>query len=412
MKSDLDAIMQANDIDALLVVGPAQHNPAMFYLTGGGHITGADLIKKRGETGVIFHGAMERDEAAKTDLVMRSYSAYSYKEIIQEAGGDPIVASAIRYSRMFSDLGIRSGRVALYGKADLSSAFPIFYELARRMPDISLVGDVRGEILGTAMTTKDEVEIERIRKIGKITTEVVGRTSDYLTSRSLKDEVLQDEDDKPLTIGKVKGLINLWLAELGAENPEGTIFAIGRDAGVPHSSGNPDEVIRLGKTIVYDIFPCEAGGGYFYDFTRTWCLCYAPDEVLSVYENVYSVFKTIQGELRMGALFKNYQVRTCELFEEMGHPTVLNTPETEDGYVHSLGHGLGLKVHERPFSGNAALDADVLVPGVVVTLEPGLYYPDRGFGVRLEDSIALRPDGKFEVLAEYPMDLVLPMKAK
>ena len=48
MKSDLDAIMQANDIDVLLVVGPAQHNPAMFYLTGGGHITGADLFKKRG----------------------------------------------------------------------------------------------------------------------------------------------------------------------------------------------------------------------------------------------------------------------------------------------------------------------------------------------------------------------------
>ncbi len=46
MKSDLDAIMQANDIDVLLVVGPAQHNPAMFYLTGGGHITGADLIKE------------------------------------------------------------------------------------------------------------------------------------------------------------------------------------------------------------------------------------------------------------------------------------------------------------------------------------------------------------------------------
>ena len=410
MKSDLDAIMQAKDIDVVLVVGPAQHNPAMFYLTGGGNITGADLIKKRGETAVIFHGAMERDEAAKSGLVTRSYASYPYKEIIQEAGGDPVAASAIRYCRMLADLGIQSGRVALYGKTELSSAFSIFYELGKRMPGITLVGDVLGEILGAAMTTKDTGEVERIRKMGKITTEVVGRTADYLTSRLVKEEVLLSEDGGPLTIGRVKGLINLWLAELGAENPEGTIFAIGRDAGVPHSSGNPDDVIRLGKTIVYDIFPCEAGGGYFYDFTRTWCLGYAPDEVQAVYENVHSVFTTIMSELSMGKPFKQYQARTCELFEGMGHPTVLNTPETDDGYVHSLGHGLGLKVHERPFSGASALDTDVLVPGVVVTVEPGLYYPERGFGVRLEDSVTLHADGKIEVLADYPLDLVLAMK--
>ena len=83
----------------------------------------------------------------------------------------------------------------------------------------------------------------------------------------------------PLTIRDVKQRINLWLSERGAENPEDTIFAIGRDAGVPHSSGNPMTSLRLGQTIVFDIYPCEAGGGYFYDFTRTWCLGYAPDEV-------------------------------------------------------------------------------------------------------------------------------------
>ncbi|MBE0699301.1 MAG: aminopeptidase P family protein, partial [Anaerolineaceae bacterium] len=333
-----------------------------------------------------------------------------YKEIIEEAGGDPVVASAIRYSRMFADLGIQGGRVALYGKAELASAFPIFYELTRRMPEITLVGDVRGEILGRAMTTKDDAELDRIRKMARITTGVVGRTADYLTSRPVREEVLLAENGDPLTIGKVKGLINLWLAEAGAENPEGTIFAIGRDAGVPHSGGSPEDVITLGKSIVFDIFPCEAGGGYFYDFTRTWCLGYAPDEVQVVYDQVYTVYQTMMGRLEMGKPFKQFQLETCEMFEEMGHPTVLNTPDTEEGYVHSLGHGLGLKVHERPFSGASAPDADILEPGVVVSVEPGLYYPQRGFGVRLEDSVALHVDGTFEVLADYPLDLVLPMK--
>jgi len=411
MKRDLDAIMQANDIDVLLVVGPAQHNPAMVYMTGGGHLTNADLIKKRGETAVLFHGAMERDEAAKTGLVTRGYNLYPYKELLEEAKGDRIQAAAIRYCRMFEDLGIKSGRVVLYGQAELSTAYPIFTELQRRLPEITLTGDPEGKILGTAMLTKDEQEIERIRKMGRITTEVVGKVAEYLTSQKVgEDETLVLPDGKPVTIGHVKGLINLWLAERGAENPEGTIFAIGRDAGVPHSSGNPDDVIRLGQPIVFDIFPCEEGGGYFYDFTRTWCLGYAPDAVQGLYDQVLTVYNTVVGEMEVGRHFGDYQRLTCEMFEEMNHPTVLNTPETEEGYVHSLGHGLGMRVHERPFSGFGASPEDKLLPGSVVTVEPGLYYPSRGMGVRIEDTVWVRPDGKMEILAEFPKDLVLKMK--
>jgi Xaa-Pro aminopeptidase len=88
MKIDLDPLMRQNEIDAILVTGPAQHNPAMTYLTGGGHITQADLIQKAGEPAVLFHGMMERDEAARTGLQTRSYSLYPMGELLQEAGGD------------------------------------------------------------------------------------------------------------------------------------------------------------------------------------------------------------------------------------------------------------------------------------------------------------------------------------
>ena len=89
----------------------------------------------------------------------------------------------------------------------------------------------------------------------------------------------------------------------------------------------------------------------------------------------------------------------------------MKNPQTEDGYVHSLGHGLGLHVHERPAFSTSANLADRLLPGSVVTIEPGLYYPGRGLGVRLEDTVWVRPDGVIEVLAEYPLDLVLPLKS-
>lgn len=412
MKSDLDAILQANEMDAMLITGPGQHNPAMVYMTGGGHLTGADLIKKRGEAPILFHAPMERDEAAKSGLATRSYNNYPMRTLLQEAKGDRIKAVALRYCKMLTEAGVTSGRVALFGKADLSVGYPIFTELQRLLPEITLVGDPDGQILSAAMLTKDESEIERIRKMGVITTEVVGKVAEYLSSHKAENDVLVRPDGSPVTIGQVKGLINLWLAERGAENPEGTIFAIGRDAGVPHSSGNNDDLMRLGQTIVFDIFPCEAGGGYYYDFTRTWCLGYAPDEAQALYEQVLSVFNRVKGEMQMGAHFGEYQRLTCELFEAMGHPTVLSNPETEEGYVHSVGHGLGLRVHERPFSGATADPEDKLIPGSVATLEPGLYYPSRGLGVRLEDTIWVTPDGKIESVVEYPMDLVLPVKSR
>jgi Xaa-Pro aminopeptidase len=215
---------------------------------------------------------------------------------------------------------------------------------------------------------------------------------------------------QPLTIGDIKSRIDLWLAERGAENPEGVIFSIGRDAAIPHSSGNPSDLLRLGQTIVFDIYPCEKGGGYFYDFTRTWCLGYAPDAVLKLYEDVRSVFNQVMHEFKVDTHCPVYQRRACELFEAQGHPTLLGTPRTEKGYIHSLGHGVGLNIHERPWFGMNATDEDRLIPGAVFTVEPGLYYPEQGMGVRLEDTVMVCPDGKIKALVEYPLDLILPVK--
>ena len=411
MKSDLEMLMQSRNFDAILIVGNADHNPPMYYLTGGGHISSATIIKKRGGEAVLFCNDMERDEAAKTGLKILLYSTYNYEELLKEAQGDYLLASAIRFNRMLSDQGVY-GRVGIYGNIELGSAFAVFTHLQKLMPELELVGEANNDsILMKAMETKDMAEVERIRRMGAVTTEVVRRTAEYLTSREVQaDEILLKEDGTPLTIGEVKARINLWIAEQGAENPEGTIFAIGRDAGVPHSAGNPDDLLRLGQTIVFDIYPCEAGGGYFYDFTRTWSLGYATPEALDLYNQVKAVYDRLREEFRPNAPFRDYQRLTCELFEKNGHPTPLNTPNAMEGYVHSLGHGVGLNIHERPWSGLTASDDNILKPGVVFTSEPGLYYPEKGMGMRIEDTYCVRPDGKIELLAEYPYDFVLKMK--
>ena len=410
MKSDLDSLMQAHNLDAILVIGPGQHNPPMVYLTGGGHLTHADLVKKRGEPPVLFCGSMEREEGARTGLATRNIDDYRIEELLKQYNGDQVQALSARYQQMFADLGLTTGRVALYGKADAGQAFGLFSALQQALPEIELVGEMGDSMLLNAMQTKDSQEIERIRGIGKIATEVIGKTADFITSQAVKDDVLIHKDGTPLTIGQVKSRIDLWLAERGAENPEGTIFAQGHDAGVPHSTGNANDPLRFGQTIVFDFYPCEAQGGYYYDITRTWCLGYATDEALALYEDVLYVYRQVHSQLRLNAPCRDYQALTCELFEARGHPTPRSHPLTTNGYVHSLGHGVGLHIHELPFFRLNGPEQMRLAPGVVITVEPGLYYPEKNLGVRLEDTLWVRPDGVFEVLADYPQDLVLPMK--
>ncbi len=412
MKSELDDLMLAKNMNAFIVFGHAENNPPMTYLTGGGHVSHATLIKKRGGEAALFFGDMERDEAAKSGLKLIPYSTYDMAALHMKANRDGALAAAMRCEMMLKDLGITSGRVGVYGTYDLSAILGMLSHLKILVPEIDFIGEAREDsIFMLAMETKDETEVDRIRRMGKITTEVVAAVADFLTSREVReDQVLMKEDGSPLTVGDVHAKIRLWVAERGAELPSGFIFSIGRDAGVPHSAGNPSDLMRLGQTIVFDIYPAEAGGGYYYDFTRTWSLGYATVEAQTLFDQVKEIFDRVNGNFDLNVPFKNYQQMACEFFESKGHQTQLHTKSPVEGYVHSLGHGVGLNIHERPFSGLTTGDEQRLARGVVVTSEPGLYYPEKGMGFRIEDTFWVRPDGRMEILADYPYDFVLPMK--
>jgi Xaa-Pro aminopeptidase len=411
MKSDLDALMLSRNMEAILIFGNAENNPPMTYLTGGGHVSAATLIKKRDQPAVLFCNLMERDEAAKSNLRVRLYDEYPWPDLLKMADNDSALATAMRLKNIFTDMGI-TGRVGIYGHTELGGIFSALSHFQRIMPAVELVGETRENSLFLyAMETKEEAEVARIRNMGKITTEVVALTAELLTNSTVNsDEVLLKADGSPLKLGEVKAKINLWLAERGAVPSEGFIFAMGRDAGVPHSQGNPEDLMRLGQTIVFDIYPQEEGGGYFYDFTRTWSLGYAAPAAQKLYDQVHNAYNKIVENLDLNADFRDYQSLVCEIFEKDGHPTPRTHKSPLEGYIHSLGHGVGLNIHERPWSGLTASADNLLKPGVVMTIEPGLYYPEQGMGFRIEDTYWVRPDGKIELLAQFPYDFVLPMK--
>jgi Xaa-Pro aminopeptidase len=409
MKNEIQALMREEHIKAIWITGAGAHNPFMVYMTGGGHVTNSDLFIFADKAPVLYCYPMEREEAEKAGFETHIYTEFPMKPFLEKAGGDPTKAAAYRILELLRANGVEQGKVLVYGTGEINALFPLL-DLVNRLGDgIELVGAGSSSILKQAMMTKSEQEIIRIQAVGEKTIEVVSRVKELIINAKVKDNSLY-VGGKPLTIGFVKEKIDLWLAELGLENPEGVIFAIGRDAGIPHSSGTPEDVITLGRTIVFDIFPCEKGGGYFHDFTRTWCVGYAPANIQKAFDDVKNTYDNVVASLKSDDLFKNAQEATCESFKSMGHPTIADDPALLEGYIHSVGHGVGLNIHELPFSGNSASDKERLAPGAVFTIEPGLYYPSKDFGIRLEDTYVVRADGCIETLVDYPMDLVLHLK--
>lgn len=410
MKSDLDRIMAERNLDALLVMGDSSGNRVMNYLTGGRHFEKALIIKRRGGPLTLIHGAMERDDAAQTGMALVNRDAvYNRYELLKANNGDRLAAEIDYMRRLVRDQQL-TGRMGIYGMGDVGSSFILLNALQDSLVDTELIGEFEGTSLFSQLReTKDDHEIAQLREAGRITCAVVGEVQEFIQRHQSRNDVVIRSDGEPLTIGDVKSFMRARLFANKMKEDHDTIFSQGRDAGVPHNRGNEAAPLRLGQSIIFDIFPMNQSG-YVHDLTRTWSLGYATDEVLQAYEQTKEIFDRVMASFAIGQPCKDSQIMVCEYYESKGHKTALNTSGTEEGYVHSLGHGIGLDVHEEPRLSHATGNTSVFQPGHVFSVEPGLYYPERGFGVRIEDSVAFTESGELVNLSDYPYDLIVPMK--
>ena len=409
MKKDLDRLMAERDLDGFLVMGEG-HGPVMKYLTNGGFFEGALLLKPRGEEVTLVHGMMERDTAAATGLrTVNREEHFNGYELLKEFEGDRLAANAAYLARALEMMGLR-GRVGVYGLQDAGATMALMSKVQEMIEDIEIVGEFGETLFSQAFVTKDDAELEILKRAGQLTCAVVGEVQAFIQEHAVgRDETVQKADGAPLTIGDVKEFMRGRLHAKGLQEDHGTIFSQGRDAGVPHNSGDPSMPLQLGRSIIFDIYPTTEEG-YFHDMTRTWSLGYATDEVQTAYDQTKEIFDCVISELALGRPAREYQVMACDFYEAHGHRTARSHPGTEEGYVHSLGHGIGLEIHEGPRFSHAPGEDTVLEPGHVVTIEPGLYYPSRGFGVRVEDAVAFNEAGELIWLTNYPYDLVVPMR--
>jgi Xaa-Pro aminopeptidase len=406
MKRDLDRLMEERGLDGMVVSGKLNGNPSLFYMVNGAKVQTGYVFKKRGCEPLLISSPIEREVALTSGLAVVTTNKYDYEVILQEKP-DQLTAKVELYRRVFADLGI-TGKIGFYGMLDQATTWLQINALKDAL-NIEVFGEFDKTIIDVARSTKDAAEVERIREMGRRTMEVFRLIVEFLKSHAVKDEVLVQSDGLPLTIRRVHKEINRLLSEQGMDVPEEIIFSIGRDAGVPHNKGNAQDVIRLGKSIIFDIGTREANGGYYYDMTRSFCLGYAPAEVQKAYDDVKECIEKIISSYEVGASVRKYQRMAFDFFESRGHPTISSNPQTTSGFVHGLGHGIGVAVHEEPFFTDQPSNHNILQPGHIFTCEPGLYYPEKGFGVRIEDVINIDPSGKIHDLTVFPKELVVKM---
>jgi Xaa-Pro aminopeptidase len=369
MLSDLDLLMRERDLDAVIVPMHEAMHASFRWLSRGAKVTRGYAVKLRERDPILVTYPMERDEALATGLEVR---------LAHEFGMAGAEASPELFANMLRLLGSGEsvaffGQVPIHLYAGMAEALDREGFQVRRAPE---------DLIQLARKRKEPWEIDAIRSVGERTEQVVD---------SVRAMLREAESGRTMTLGDLKRLVSQEIARLGLIEDHETILAQGRDAGVPHSRGDASAPLRPSVPLVLDIFPADKTSGYFFDLTRTFCIGPIPDELQRIHAEVLEAFTRARDAMRPGTPAASYQALVCDYFESKGYATLRSNPKTFEGYVHGLGHGVGLDIHEKP---SFALSLrDVIEEGDVLTIEPGLYFPDRELGVRIEDTFVVRHDG-------------------
>ncbi len=195
-----------------------------------------------------------------------------------------------------------------------------------------------------------------------------------------------------LTERQVAGILEHHLRDLGSDaTPFETIVASGERAALPHARASA-RALQAGEFLLIDFG--ASFKGYCSDITRTFALKSVKPEMQHVHDVVREAALTASAGVRAGMRGRDADSIARGYIEARGFGEL---------FGHSLGHGIGLEVHEGP---RLARSAEAPLPvGAVVTIEPGIYKPGWG-GVRIEDDVFLSNDGP-DVLTSFPRELLV-----
>jgi Xaa-Pro aminopeptidase len=376
-------------------------------------------------TDLLLYGDTERSAALRHEIPIAIMDPFLYAEV---GGRSFVTASSIERERLAAarpdaeliddaDLGfhelLRSGitrdEVSLeiaaraverigVREAIVEFDFPIGVADRMRADGVSLTVD--DEAIKLRRRVKTAGEMAGIRKAQAAAEAGMAAAAELLREAQPRDGKLH-VNGEPLLAEAVRAALREACEERGAPAPPDVIVAsVWQGAG--HEAGTGP--LPAGLPIQVDIWPRDEASACWADMTRTFVAGGEPSEEVRRQERlVHEVFERVRAETRAGVTGHDLHGLTCDIFEREGYRTQRTGPgdDRSEGFQFSLGHGVGLRVHEDPslgLAGNAPL-----VAGDVIAVEPGLWRREVG-GVRFEDLLLVTDDG-CETLTDYPYDL-------
>jgi Xaa-Pro aminopeptidase len=349
----------------LLIVADSDHDANMLYATGMFVPDPFIFLRLRGKNFIVMSD-LEIDRARQQAPHCRvlSFSNYQKKlraRAIKQAGFAQIIQTVLREKKISSVF--------------VPHNFPL--GLATELQRLRVKIKVKPEFF-SERELKSPAEVKKISAALMMAEVGMAEAMQALKSAKVSRDRRLMYRGAPLTSEKLRSIIDCAILQAGGLAAH-TIVAGGKQGCDPHEIGHGQ--LFANELLILDIFPRSQKTGYFGDITRTVVRGRASEAARKLYDTV------LRGQL---LAFKNIRdgVSTAEihqailgLFEQEGYKTGRRNGRMQ-GFFHGTGHGLGLEIHEAPRIGSTSRGA--LKAGQVVTVEPGLYYPEIG-GVRIED---------------------------
>lgn len=347
----LTALLASEGVDALLVT----HLPNILYLCGFTGSSGVLVARPSGAT-LITDGRYTEQAQAEVSGARVSISKKS-----------PLLAAAASLKARGARLGIESDYLTVTQGALLQAALPTGWRVKKTR---ALVEKLR--------MVKESAEIECLR--------VAAYTGSALLDTAI--EAIRPGRSEAVVAAELEYAARCAGAE-GMSFP--TIVAAGLRSALPHGRASA-ALIPANGFVVLDFGVILAN--YCSDMTRTVHVGRPSAEMRRVYHAVRAAQQAAVEAVRPGIKAAQVDAAARRVLVRFG---------LGRWFTHSTGHGVGLEIHEAPRLARGV--SELLQPGMVITIEPGVYLPDKG-GVRIEDTVVVTEDG-CEVLTPSPRDLIV-----
>ena len=276
--------------------------------------------------------------------------------------------------------------------------FPLM--LADNLREAGLVIEPQEKSFFPEREFKQQFEVNRIVQSLRTAEAGCRRGFDILRESDIDSEKRLVWNGNLLTSEILRSEIDCAMLKQGCL-PTGTICAGGKQGAQPHNQGSG--VLYADSPIVMDIFPRNASTGYWGDLTRTVVKGKASDIVKKAFDAVFEARELAKSMLKKGAIPADIHNSAAKAMEKRGFYTGCSD-NGNFGFFHSLGHGVGLDIHEHPRV--SSRNHEPFKGGEVITIEPGLYYAEWG-GIRLEDMAYINPSGTVDILTDIETFLEL-----